>query len=330
MMCTVGETRRRFLALVSASPLSLVSARSEAQPRQLGLTSYGLGGILRGTPLVEAGQLFADKVAENPAGTIRVSVVTELCAVLLQLISKDSALASYYVSEFRSVEPVLGLSALPMLTATFDDAETLLRIARPYYGSALARHGQILLATEPWQPPALWSTFPIRSNADLKGVPFGLTLFAEQLGWDRTLIRSGARRASFFDAELMLSSGGYEGHLKFTQEFAYLMEAFFVVQLNFLTVAREVFDTLSEPQRRVLVEAGRDTELTLWRLNRDLMHRNHQDIAARGVSITAQPPPDVMATLRMAAEPDIQSWAKSMGADGTTILANYRRAIERK
>jgi hypothetical protein len=67
------------------------------------------------------------------------------------LISKDSAFAYYYVSDFAVVEPVLGISALPMLTATFDEAETLLRIARPYYSSALARHGQILLATEPWQ-----------------------------------------------------------------------------------------------------------------------------------------------------------------------------------
>jgi hypothetical protein len=140
MKRNVGETRRRFLAFLSASPFSLVSVRSEAQLRQLTLSSYFLGPTL----VVEGGRLFADKVTENSAGTIQVSVETVALTVPFQMISKASALASYYVSEFANIEPVLGLSALPMLTATFDEAEILVRIARPYYSSALARHGQIL------------------------------------------------------------------------------------------------------------------------------------------------------------------------------------------
>ena len=65
---------------------------------------------------------------------------------------------------------------------------------------------------------------------------------AERMRWERTFTRLGARRASFFDAELVLSSGGYDGNLKFTQEFAYMIETFFAVPLNFLTASREVFE----------------------------------------------------------------------------------------
>jgi ribosomal protein L34 len=39
---------------------------------------------------------------------------------------------------------------------------------------------------------------------------------------------------------------------------------------------------------------------------------------------------DVLAALREAAEPDIQAWARSVGADGSTILADYRRAVGRE
>jgi hypothetical protein len=324
MKRNVGETRRGFLAFLGASPLSLASIRGEAQPpTQLKLSTYFLLSGAR------AGRLFAGKVSENSAGTIRVSVETVVLTLPFQMISRASALANYYASEFASIEPVLWLSALPMLTATFDEAETLARIARPYYSSALAGHGQILLATEPGQPAALWSTFPIRSNTDLKSIPFALSsAFAQQMGWKRTFIRSGARDASYFDAELMLSSGD-DGYLKFTQEFAYLIDSFFAVPLKFLTASREVFDSLTETQRHVLVETGRDTELALWKFNRELRDRNHQDITARGV-VAAQPPADVLATLRKAAEPDIQSWIQSMGADGTTILADFRRAIGRE
>ena len=320
MKSNMRSGRRTFLGFLTASPWSLASIRGEAQPRtELNLFTYfALSGG-------KSGRLFADKVAEKSAGTIRVSADVMVLIPPFQRIGRASAFASYIASEFASIEPVLGLSALPMLTATFDEAETLARIARPYYDSALARYGQILLATEPWQPTALWSTFPIRSNADLKGVPFALSLLAEQMGWKKTLVRLGARHSSFSDAELMLSVG-YDDHVRFTREFAYLTETFLAVPLKFLTAGREVFESLTEAQRGLLVETGRDTEAAFWKANRELLHRNHQDATRRGVSLIA-PGSDVLTALRIAAAPDIQAWVESMGADGSTILSQFRRAV---
>jgi TRAP-type transport system periplasmic protein len=136
----------------------------------------------------------------------------------------------------------------------------------------------------------------------------------------------GARSVSFFDAEVIIASS-YSGHmLKFTQEFAYFTEIFFAAHLTFLAARQDVFDSLSETERRILLGAGHDTELALWKLMRELLPRRQQEIAARGVRVVAQPPVDVLAALREAAEPDIQAWARSVGSDGGTILADYRRA----
>jgi len=323
MKCNMGETRRAFLASLNALPMSLLSVRIEAQPRQLVLSSYYLHS--------EGVQLFVDKATESSGGTIQVLLERLIIHTRpLQMMSNASALAHYYAAGVSNVEPILGLSTLPMLAGTFDEAETLLRIARPYYTSTLARHGQILLATEPWRPAALWSSFPIQSVSDLRGIRFApLNYVAERAGWMRTFKRLGVRSTSLSDAELMLSSGE-SGHMKFTQEFGCFMELFFAAQLNFLTASQKVFDTLTEAQRHVLVAAGRDTEFAQWKFARDLLRREHQGMAARGVSVVTQPPADVLAAFRTAAEPDIQSWAHSAGADGTAILADYRRAIGRE
>jgi TRAP-type C4-dicarboxylate transport system substrate-binding protein len=243
------------------------------------------------------------------------------------MISQVSALAHYCAPEFADIEPVLGLSALPMLTATLDEAEMLLGIARPYYSSALARHGQILLATQPWRPVALWSTLRIRSVADLKGTAFPISsCVGEQAGWGRTFVRLGARRAALSEAEFLIASG-HSTDLNFTREFAYFTEIFLAVQLNFLTISCDAFQSLAEAQRRVLVATGRNIELSQWKLQRELMHGDHQEIAARGVLVAPQAPSDVAETLRRAAEPEIQSWAVSVGKEGTTILTDYRRAV---
>ena len=257
----------------------------------------------------------------------RVSLEVILPWVPLPLMSKASALAHYCAPEFTNVEPLLGLSALPMLTATFDEAETLLRIAKPYYCSALARHGQILLATQPWRPVGLWSTFRIRSAADLEGSLFPISSYVgEQAGWGRTFIRLGARRASFSEAEFSFSSG-YTTNMKFIQEFAFFTEIFLAAQLNFLTISRKVFESLGNAERHLLIATGRDIELSQWKNQRALAHREQQEITVRGVPVAAQPPADVLAALRTAAEPDIQSWTEFAGEAGATIITDYRQAV---
>jgi hypothetical protein len=178
MKRNTAETRRRLLVCLSAFPVSFRSVSSKAQPKQLELFSYFHGETLS----VTGAQLFADKATEDSAGTIRVSMEAVPPWTPFQMMSKASALAHYCAPDFADIEPVFGLSALPMLTATFNEAETLLRIARPYYSSALARHGQILLATQPWRPVALWSTFRIRSVADLQGIAFPLSSYAGEKG----------------------------------------------------------------------------------------------------------------------------------------------------
>lgn len=142
-------------------------------------------------------------------------------------------------------------------------------------------------------------------------------------------MRAGARAASFFEAQLVLSNG-YNTSLKLSQEFAWFIEIFLAVPINFLTASREVFDSLTEAQRGALVAAGRDTELALWKYGRELLAGEHKEIAARGVTVVAQPAADLMAGLRTAAAPDIESWAQSTGAEGAAILADYRRAIGRE
>ena len=62
----LSETRRRFLAFLGASQVSLISVRSEAQPKQLELAWYSNHQTL--------GELFADKVTELSLGAVKVAL----------------------------------------------------------------------------------------------------------------------------------------------------------------------------------------------------------------------------------------------------------------
>jgi hypothetical protein len=155
MKRSISERRREFLAFLSALPISLLSHRSSAQPKQLKLGCYYLPETFQ----AKGAQLFADKIAQVSAGAIQVSVEAPKVPIFLDLVAKESALVVYFAPCVPKSEPLLNLSTLPMLAATFDEAATLHRIARPYYSAALARHGQMLLAIQLWLPGALSSTF---------------------------------------------------------------------------------------------------------------------------------------------------------------------------
>ncbi len=310
--------RRR--AFFSALPAALLAGHAQANPKRLDLASYSSQAVVR-----TAATVFADK-ARTASRRFDIEV-SELPPMMpLAAMARASDLVSFHAPMFSRDEPVLGLSAVPMLAATFEEAETLLRVARPYCDAALARHGQILLAVEPWRPAALWSTFRLRSGRDLRGARFALDeTFYTGDEWAELFARMGTQRSSYSEAEVTLSSG-YVSSAALAREFACVGEIFFAVQLTFLTANREAFDAMTGAQREDLLAIGRATEAELWRDIRPFAQRDHQEAASRGVLVSAEPPPDLVAALRKAAEPTVRRWAAAVGADGAAILADYRRA----
>lgn len=312
--------RRRVL--FAAFPAALLAGRARANPTRLDLAAYSSQTIV-GT----AAQLFADNAGAHSARHFQIELSEPPPTMPFAAMGRASALASFHAPMFARDEPVLGLSAVPMLAATFEEAETLLRVARPHYAAALARHGQILLAVEPWRPAALWSTFRLRSNGDLRGARFALdeTFYAGD-GWAEPFARMGAQRSSYSEAEVTLSSG-YTPSATLAREFACVTEIFFALQLTFLTANREAFEAMTGVEREDLLAIGRATEAELWREIRPFVQRDQQETAGRGVLVSAEPPADLVTALRTAAEPTVRRWAAAMGADGATILADYRRAL---
>lgn len=317
---------RRRIVVFNALPLALVDGKDLVKPKQLDLTSHAClpNGSL-------AAEHFAAKTSERSPRSLQIDVEVVVPTMPFPMISKSSALAVYSAVGYSNVEPVLGLSAIPMLVSTFDEAEALAQVAKPYYSAALARHGQILLATHPWRPSGLWSTLRLRSAGDLPNTAFKLDLMAyigEPFGWEKLFTRLGMRPAAYSQAEVMLSAGS-TSNLKLGQEFSVFYEIFLASPLDFLTASQEAFGSLSAAQRQDLIDTGHEVERELWALAREQVGRDQQAIAARGVQVVARPPADLLVALRIAAEVDAERWAASTGEDGLNIISTYRRATGR-
>jgi hypothetical protein len=220
-----------------------------------------------------------------------------------------------------------------MLTSSLEQAETLLRVARPYYAAALARHGQVLLAAQPWRPGTLWSRRTVRAAADITGQAFNVPFNTEGWpspysteGWDVLLERLGATFAPA-SADLLLVPGPSGARYALTHK--NVAEVFVAAQLDFLTADRDFLASLPDAQQHLLLAAAQKWEAARWRFVRELILLDQDDAAAGGVTIVTDPPKVLMDALRAAAEPGLQGWLQSAGADGAEIVTSYRRAVGR-
>jgi TRAP-type C4-dicarboxylate transport system substrate-binding protein len=323
---TSGTTRRSFLVGGLSTAGMAFSGGAYADATRLAVY------FSHGTLSFEAAAQFCDIATTAAGGAL--SIEPDAAHSLmppLNAIARSSPLAYYHAPS--ASEPLFRLSVLPMLTSSLEEAETLLRIARPYYSAALARHGQVLLAAQPWRPGTLWSRRTVRAAADITGqafnVPFNTegwpSLYSTE-GWDRLLERLGATFAPA-SADLLLVPGTSGARYALTHK--NVAEVFVAAQLDFMTASRDFLASLPVAQQQQLLAAAQKWEAARWRSIRELILLDQDDAAAAGVTIVTDPPKVLMDALRAAAEPGIQSWLQSAGADGTEIVTSYRRAIGR-
>jgi hypothetical protein len=324
-------TRRGLLRAAGGLALAAGNARAQtapapaASPLALTMVSYlGPHGNV-----AETAPSFAAKARELSGGELTIDVEFQMgLSRPLGILSKNTPLSYFLSIQAREADPIFVLSSLPGLVASFDEARTLLEIARPAYVAALARFDLVLLAADPWRPPALWSVKPIASAGDLKGMAFDLMGMAYNARWNLVLERAGAKYSPF-GAEMMLTWPHDKNVALFEPRFSFYTETFLAVQLNFLAVGRTFFSTLSGAQRDWLVEAGGFVETAAWQERREQLVREQKEIAGWGCTVSPEPPRGLVAALRAAGEPDVAQWEEQTGAAGRELLAYYRRAVPR-
>ena len=318
---TSVTTRRVFLNAAGGLAVMAAAGKGYAQPRTIELISY----VTAPAPSVEAMRVFADKVAERAAGALVVDIEHKsgLSSPVLVL-SRISPLSHFMSVQVRDANPLFMLSSLPMVATSLDEAHLLLDVARPYYDAALARFDLALLAADPFRPPTLWSTKPLQSARDIKGTTFDIQEMAYTAGWKPMFDRLGARYSPF-SAEIMLTWSF--GTTRFEPTFQFFTEIFAAIQLGLLTVSRTFLSGLPPAHREALVEASRLAEAEWWQMMRAIVLRDQTEMAAKGVTVTSEPPRDLVSALRTAAEPDIERWANATGSDGRALLASYRKAL---
>lgn len=120
--------------------------------------------------------LFAEKVAEYTGGDVDITVhaggsLGFKGPELLKAV-KDATLpmSDILMGVVAGSDQVFGLSSMPLLVKSYDEARTFYEAARPYYEKSCTRWNQKLLYAAPWPPSGLFTQKPLVTVADLEGL----------------------------------------------------------------------------------------------------------------------------------------------------------------
>jgi TRAP-type C4-dicarboxylate transport system substrate-binding protein len=307
------------------------AAHAQAQTRWTMATEYPATAIAG-----EGMSTFARLVEEKSHGqlTVQTSFNAELkikSAAMLAAVQKGTVAAGdAFSGQLGSIEPIFGLSSLPFVATSFDDAHKLATLARSAYVSAFARHGQKLLYTVPWPPSGIWSKEPVQTVDQIRA----LVIRTYDPTSTKVMAGAGAKtlQLSFVDAtpklkdgtlNAVLSSGDGGAGRKLWQYLPRFTEINYAIPLSFATVNDAAYAALSDDARRAVDAAAAETEAHVWSIIGSRLQKNYQRMAENGVTIEKGVTPELKAVLQRAATDSIEKWTATAAPDGGEILGKF-------
>lgn len=235
-----------------------------------------------------------------------------------------------FAGALGSVHPLFGLSSLPFLATSIEDAKRLTDLARPAYEKVLAGYGQRILYTTPWPASGIWSKDPVASAKDLAG----LSIRTYDATSTAVLNGAGAKATnlSFADAmpklkegsvNAVLSSGDGGAGRNLWQFLPHFTEVNYALPISLATMNLAAYEALPADLKAIVDAAATETDQRQWSAIRTRLAENYARMKSNGVVIRTEVSPDVAQALAAAGKTAIETWRGKVGPDGSAVLDSF-------
>ncbi|MCP4116996.1 MAG: TRAP transporter substrate-binding protein [Desulfobacteraceae bacterium] len=168
-------------------------------------------------------------------------------------------------------EHVFGLSSLPRLASSFDEAKALYNDCKPLYEKAAKKWNQKLLYAAPWPPSGLVTKKAVNTAADIKGLKTRTydkngANFLRELGGAPLSLPWGevysSLRTGMIDSVLTSAESTKNG--KFWEVLGNFTNINYAFPLNMVTVNLDYWRSMTKAQQKAILKAAADTEKNQW------------------------------------------------------------------
>ena len=283
-------------------------------------------GVVRFADLVKAKSGGKLEIVVHPGGALGFKG-----AEILRVV-RDGTLpiAEVLMGNVQGDEPIFGLTSLPLLAGSYDDAWRLYQIAKPYYEKALERNNAKLLYAVPWPPSGLYAKKLLKSTADFKGLKVR-TYDANSAEFVRLLGAEGIA-IPFSELYTALSTGLVNAVLtstvtgvdaKLWEVTNYFHRINYAYPLNMVIVNKAMFERLPKDVQEAVLAAAKQVEEEQWKNSRKADLASELALKNHGMTVVKNISPELKEAMKAAAKKLWDKWLALAGEEGKAIFKEY-------
>lgn len=225
--------------------------------------------------------------------------------------------------------PIAGADSIPFVVPSYARAARLWELQRPGIDAEFAKRGLKVLYAVPWPPQGLYTTRPVKSASDFKGMKIrtynqSTVRIAEMLGAkpvDVTMVDVG-KAISEGRMEAMITSAvtGVENKVWGPIKYYYEINAWYPKNIVFVNKAS--FDALTPDARTAVAQAAIAAEKRGWSASEAAATSATKELQANGIKVE-RISVDLEIDLKRIGERFSREWVRSVGNPASDIFVPY-------
>ncbi len=235
------------------------------------------------------------------------------------------------ISGYSNEDPVFGVDSVPFLASSYSDAAKLWKASRKALEERFAKQGMMVLYSVPWPPQGIYSSKPINSIADLKGMKMRTynpytSRIAELAGAQPVTIQAAELAQAFatgaVNANITSGATGFDTKAWEVVKNYYDTQAW--LPKNVVFVNKAAFDALDKASQAALSKAAHEAEERGWKISEEKNKWYLEQMAKNGMNVAA-PSAQLKADFKKIGDTMTAEWMATAGPEGKAIVDAYRK-----
>jgi len=235
------------------------------------------------------------------------------------------------ISAYANEDAIFGADSIPFLATSYSDAAMLWKVSRKAIEERFAKQGMRVLYSVPWPPQGIYSSKPLASLADMKGLKLrtynpATSRIAELAGAQPVTIQAAelaqAMATGAVNANITSGATGYD--TKAWEQVKYFYDTQAWLPRNIVFCNEKAFAALDKATQDGLVKAATDAEARGWKLSEEKAKWYLDQLAKNGMTV-APPSAAFAAELKKIGDTMTSEWVQKAGPDGQAMVDAYRK-----
>lgn len=279
-------------------------------------------------------RLFIDDVAQKSDGALTIDLQPNDSLIKIDSIKRAVQSGQIPIGEIRlgiygNEDPMYVLGGLPFIAPTYDDAWDLKDAQKPYFDKMFDEAGMKVLFYQPWPGQGFYTSFPVTSLDDFKGVKLRIYSTATQkmgelLGFQATVLpfaeipqafSTGLIDALFTSPQTGIDIQAWDYTKHFTDTGA-------IYSKNAVIVSKAAWDELDEKTQGVILEAAKEAEARAWTMSKEVNDDQQKMLADNGMTVAMAPEP-VIARMKEIGKVMLADWEATASPEALAAVKPY-------